>query len=92
MVKGLSRQVIIVDSPDPELFEQAIFIVRKDVADKKCVTQECLLGEARRIVQGYCRMRRTSRARWSTGKAWLWSIIGIGGMLLGWGIRTLFAI
>ena len=30
MVKGTSRRVIVVDSPDPKLFEQAIFIVRND--------------------------------------------------------------
>ena len=27
MVKGISRQVIVVHSPDPKLFEQAIFIL-----------------------------------------------------------------
>ena len=32
MVKGLSRRVIVVDSPDPHIFEQAIFIVRNDAA------------------------------------------------------------
>ena len=31
MVKGTSRRVIVVDSPDPNLFEQAIFIVKNDV-------------------------------------------------------------
>ena len=30
MVKGISKQVIVVHSPDPKLFEQAIFIVRND--------------------------------------------------------------
>lgn len=30
--KGLSRRVIVVDSPDPHIFEQAIFIVRNDAA------------------------------------------------------------
>ena len=30
MVKGISRQVILVHSPDPKLFEQAIFILRDD--------------------------------------------------------------
>ena len=28
MVKGISRQVIVVHSPDPKLFEQAIFILK----------------------------------------------------------------
>ena len=27
MVKGISRQVIVVHAPDPKLFEQAIFIL-----------------------------------------------------------------
>lgn len=32
MVKGISRQVIVVHSPEPKLFEQAIFILdRKSV-------------------------------------------------------------
>ena len=30
MVKGISKQVIVVKSPDPRFFEQAIFIVRED--------------------------------------------------------------
>ena len=29
MVKGISKQVIVVHSPDPKLFEQAIFILKK---------------------------------------------------------------
>ena len=32
MVKGISRQVIVVHSPDPKLFEQAIFILKEDAA------------------------------------------------------------
>ena len=34
MVKGTSRRVIVVDSPDTELFEQAIFIVRNDAMNR----------------------------------------------------------
>ena len=30
MVKGVSRRVIVVDSPDPRIFEQAIFILPTD--------------------------------------------------------------
>ena len=33
MVKGISRQVIVVHSPEPKLFEQAIFILKDDVGD-----------------------------------------------------------
>lgn len=34
MVKGISRQVIVVRSPDPKLFEQAIFILRENALGK----------------------------------------------------------
>ena len=47
MVKGISRQVIVVQSPDPELFEQAIFIL-KDGQPK--VTDEVLLKEATHLI------------------------------------------
>lgn len=30
MVKGITRQVILVKSPDPRLFEEAIFIVKEE--------------------------------------------------------------
>ena len=45
MVKGVSRQVIVVKSPDPKLFEQAIFILRQDAEP---VSEEMLLKEAAR--------------------------------------------
>ena len=32
MVKGISRRVVVVDSPDQRFFEQAICIVRNDAA------------------------------------------------------------
>ena len=31
MVKGISKQVIVVDAPEPKLFEQAIFILKESV-------------------------------------------------------------
>ena len=30
MVKGISRRVVVVESPDQRYFEQAIFIVRNE--------------------------------------------------------------
>lgn len=30
MVKGVARRVILVNSPEPKLFEQAIFLVREE--------------------------------------------------------------
>lgn len=51
MVKGISRQVIVVHSPDPKLFEQAIFILKDDVVAQG-VTDELLLKEAQQAVRG----------------------------------------
>ena len=48
MVKGTSRQVILVQSPDKELFEQAIFILKDDAAG---VTEEQLMKEAQRLIR-----------------------------------------
>ena len=54
MVKGVSRQVIVVKEPDPRFFEQAIFILKED-AFGQGVTAEQVLQEARRVADGYVR-------------------------------------
>lgn len=51
MVKGISRQVIVVQSPEPKLFEQAIFIL-SDGAVEQGITDEMLLRQAQRIIRG----------------------------------------
>lgn len=52
MVKGISRRVVVVDSPDQRFFEQAIFILRNDAAGEG-VTARDLVEEAKRIARGY---------------------------------------
>ena len=54
MVKGISRQVIVVQSPDRKLFEQAIFILKDDAVGQEGVTDELLLKEAKKLINsGY---------------------------------------
>ncbi len=55
MVKGISRRVIVVDSPDPRVFDQAIFILRKDVQAEDGVTSRQLVDQAVRIAKSYTR-------------------------------------
>ena len=50
MVKGISRQVIVVHSPDPKLFEQAIFILKDEAIGQEGVTDEALLQEAKKLI------------------------------------------
>ena len=59
MVKGVSRQVIVVQSPDREHFEQAIFILKEGQA---AVTDDVLLKEANRLLT----MRNAERSGCST--------------------------
>lgn len=68
MVKGISKQVIVVHSPDPKLFEQAIFILKED-AVRNGFSEESLLKEAQQAVknnssQSKIRRRNRSRAIW----------------------------
>ena len=50
MVKGISKQVIVVNSPDPDLFEQAIFILNESAMGREGITEELLLQEAKRLI------------------------------------------
>lgn len=49
MVKGITRQVIVVQGPDQKLFDQAIFLVREEALAHGGVTEEALLQEARSV-------------------------------------------
>ena len=51
MVKGITKQVIVVHSPGEKLFEQAIFIL-KDSAVEEGITEEKLMMEAKRCIRG----------------------------------------
>ncbi len=81
MVKGTSRRVIVVDSPDPKLFEQAIFIVRNDAFSQEGVTPQQVLGEACRIARGYTDHPSRPAALWRRIPKWCWAI-GIAALAL----------
>ena len=74
MVKGTSRRVIVVDSPDPKLFEQAIFIVKNDVFSKEGVTPQQVLGEACRIAKGYTACQAPKKSLWQRVPLWCWLV------------------
>lgn len=63
MVKGITRQVILVKSPDPRLFEEAIFIVKEEALAREGVTAERVLKEARRAADGYLKQGRAWNRR-----------------------------
>lgn len=47
LVKGISRRVIVVRSPDPRFFEQAIFLMKEDAFHNANVSADQVVAEAR---------------------------------------------
>ena len=86
MVKGISRRVIVVDSPDPQIFEQAIFILRTDGGG---VSSQQLVDLAVRIAKNYARCQGLPRRRVRV-PGWLWAAIGAAAIGLTWLLCTLF--
>jgi hypothetical protein len=83
VVKGISRQVIVVHSPDPKLFEQAIFILREDT---KNVTDEMLLKQAKQAIRGPVREAKKHRWLGCVG----WSCMGAGMTAVLWLLSSFF--
>ena len=54
MVKGVNKHVILVKTPDPKYFEEAIFILREE-AFAQGVSAEQVLREARQAAKSYVR-------------------------------------
>ena len=54
MVKGTNRRVVVVKSPDPRIFDEAIFIVREDLFHRG-TSAEKVMSEARRAAGAYLR-------------------------------------
>lgn len=55
VVKGTSKRVVVVKSPDPKFFEQAIFILREDIRGKGTERGGDVLREAQRVADDYVR-------------------------------------
>ena len=89
MVKGTSRRVVVVESPDPKLFEQAIFILRKDAFDRDGVSAREVVAEAAEVAAHYAKgMERKRRLR--PLPRWLCALAGAGGIGLLWFASMVF--
>ena len=72
MVKGISRQVILVQSPETRLFEQAIFILKENA---ESVSDDQLLREAKQIMGNCGKRKRLYGPLWACGGAVLTGVI-----------------
>lgn len=82
MVKGTTRQIILVKGSGEKLFEQAIFLVRDDALANGGITEEALLKEARQV----CAHNPVSL---STRVKLLWASCGAGIIGLLWLLTAL---
>ena len=84
VVKGISRQVIVVQSPDQKLFDQAIFILNDNAIGKEGVTDEMLLKAADKLL----RTPPNDRKLFHYGAFWATAGAVCTGLI--WLITTLF--
>ena len=81
MVKGTSRQVIVVHAPEEKLFEHAIFILKDNAVREGGISNEALLREAK----GYLGITQRHRNKWlHNGPVW-----GAAGAGIAWLISLL---
>lgn len=86
MVKGITRQVILVKSPDPKLFEEAIFIVKEEALAREGVSADQVIREARQAADGYLRRSRVWNARGRQLPGPAWGAAGAVLASLAWGL------
>ena len=89
MVKGITRQVILVKSPDPRLFEEAIFLVKEEALNREGVEPEEIIREAKRAAGGYLRDNRRWNRKLRTLPGPLWGVAGAAAVSAVWALSLL---
>ena len=87
MVKGNTRQVIVVRSPDTKLFEQAVFFLKEDALEKHGIGEQELLEQARRLA-GESIKRESRKKRRLPPLFWL--LAGAASVALPWILTLVF--
>lgn len=89
LVKGISRRVIVVRSPDPRFFEQAIFLMKEDPFHNSDVSADQVVAEARRAATGYLRRNTVKRRLWQRIPGAIWFLLGGAVIGAAWGLSIL---
>ena len=80
MVKGVTRRVVVVKSPDRRLFEEAIFILSEEALRSGGITAEDIVSEACAVASTYVRKNTAAGLRKYLIPA---ALIGSGALILG---------
>ena len=84
MVKGITRRVVLVKSPDPRVFDEAIFIVKEDAMKKAGITNEEILREAQSVAENYVRGKKGGPRKLASLPPYAYALMGAGGTGLIW--------
>ena len=86
MVKGISRRVIVVRTPDPRFFEQAVFFLREDALHREGVTADQVLSEAKRVAAGCMRRSQPAEGKSRIPAGARWCALGVAVSSLVWSL------
>jgi len=84
VVKGISKRIIVVDSPDPKVFERAIFIVREDFSGQQGISEAELLRQARQAAGGYLPSAENGKRLRVWLRGLLYAVAGAAATALTW--------
>ncbi len=89
MVKGSTKQVVVVKAPHPALFDQAIFILKEEALQNPGITPDLILAQARKAANHYA---KTEDIFASTAGVLgiVWGLMGVGLASFFWGLGLYF--
>lgn len=90
LVKGTNRHVIVVRSPDPQVFEEAIFVLREEYLRGRRAEQA--MEEARRTASEYLRKQGAPERRRSRFRNILFALAGVLAISAAWIAMRLFGV
>ena len=88
VVKGVSRRVIVIKSPDLHIFDEAIFIVKEEALRAGGVTSDEIIKQAQQVADNYVRFH-LKKSRFSKLPAPAFAAFGAAVTALVW-ILTLY--
>jgi len=82
LVKGTNRHVIVVRSPDPQVFEEAIFVLREEYLRGRRADQA--MDEARRAASEYLRKQGAPEKKRGRLRGVLFGLAGMLAAAIAW--------
>ena len=85
----MARRVVMIKSPDPKIFEEAIFIVREETGKRPGVTCEQLLKEAMDVAENYVRSQQCQKRPRPPLPWYLYTVLGGSIVGIAWTLTSI---